>query len=78
MDKVSSIRWNDPQLYKHAQAYAELNDQKMNALIMEALSEYLRIHKGSISKLKLQTQAFSGDDFSMDAWVDGQETEGWE
>ena len=77
MNKVSSIRWNDVQLYEYARAYVAFSNQKMNTLIMNAVSEYLRNHKVEMSKLKLQTQIFT-DNFNIEEWSNNQDTSGWE
>ncbi len=78
INKISSIRWNDPELFEHAHAYAEMHHEKMNSLIMNALSEYLKDKAGQVSRLKAQTAAFSEDTSQTKAWSQGQDTRGWE
>lgn len=78
MSKVGSIRWNNLALFEHAKAYAESRHEKMNAVIMEAISEYLKNKVTQVSKLKSQTKAFPKDSFNTSAWVNGHDTQGWE
>lgn len=79
MNKISSIRWSDPALFESAQAYVALHDEKMNTLIMNAISKYLQDRVPPVSKLRAQTSAFSETvDAEMKEWLQGQDTRGWE
>lgn len=78
MSKISSIRWNNPELFEHACAYAEEHHEKMNSLIMSALSEYLQDKVTQVSKLRSQTASFSPDPSELKNWSQGQDTRGWE
>lgn len=78
MSKVTSVRWNDSELYQQVYEFARLNNQKINTIIMLALMSYIRQNASKVSKLRLQTEQFAGDDFSMSEWLDGYDTTGWE
>jgi hypothetical protein len=78
MSRISSVRWNKPELFENALAYAEAHHEKMNALIMKALSEYLKDKVPHISKLRSQTANFVSDSSEFKTWAQGQDTRGWE
>jgi hypothetical protein len=78
MSKVSSVRWNNPNLFEHVKAYAELHHEKVNAVIIDAVTEYLKNRVPQISKLRSQTIIFSEKSSEMNEWSKGQDTRGWE
>lgn len=78
MSKVSSVRWNSPELFEHAKAYAESHHEKINAVIMDAVSAYLKEKAGQVSKLHSQTKAFAEDLSETNVWAKGHDTRGWE
>lgn len=80
INKISRIRWSNSELFERAHAYTEIHHEKMNSLIMNALSEYLKDKAGQVSRLRTQTAAFSNskDTAETKAWSQGQDTRGWE
>ncbi|MDF1653787.1 MAG: hypothetical protein P1U34_01645 [Coxiellaceae bacterium] len=83
MSAVSSIRWNDETLYQRAKQFADINNKKLNAIMLEAITEYLNNHSNDaeVSELYRQTLQFSrahkADSLNLDAWTEGQDTEDW-
>jgi len=75
--KVSSIRWSNLELFEHAKTYAELHHEKMNAVIMDALSQYLKDKVVQVSKLRSQTKSFSKDSFDTNQWIKGHDARDW-
>ncbi len=83
MSHVSSIRWNDEQLFKRAKALASAKQEKLNTLMLMAVSEYLdKYEEESMTELSRQTKAYANrqvkDEHDLDEWSSSYDVDGWE
>ncbi len=83
MSKVSSVRWNNDELFQRAKQFAALNNKKLNTIILEAIQEYLINHNEDepMSELYRQTLQYSHTQqknaLDLESWATEQDHKDW-